>query len=390
MSLVVIGASANIARVAQSLSDELIFIQQPGTMDPRILRDDVDELHVLDFRDEPLLTSFAERVLRPRGPKAVVSVTENGLLPAAVLSELLNTPGTPAEVVRRTRDKLRMRRTLADQAPHLNVPYADPDDAAAIEELFAVHEAVIAKPVSGTASTDVRLLRSTAEARSLAPVGRYVFEAFVPGAEFSVESFSSAGEHEILAIAEKGTGDNFVEVSHLVPPTALNPAQTERIERAVRELLDALGIRDGPAHTELKLHDDTVRVIETHNRPGGDGIADLVSFTTGVDWRRLSLGWPLGLRPVREITQAAAAANVFFTATPGRVTKVADPPLRFADVQLVYWEVDVKPGDQVGELRSSRNRLGMATITGPSAEACRHVIGMLGHDSVVITEDTAP
>jgi biotin carboxylase len=280
-----------------------------------------------------------------------------------------------------------MRRALAERAPHLNIPHAGTDDEDAIEDLFASHGEVIAKPVSGTASTDVRLLRSITEARSLAPSGRYIFEAFVSGAEFSVESFSSDGDHEILAIAEKGTGDNFVEVSHLVPPAVLDSGQMARIGRAVRELLDALGIRNGPAHTELKLHGDAVQIIETHNRPGGDGIADLVSITAGIDWRRLCLGWPLGLRPVREITQDAAAANIFFTAKPGRVTKVADPPLWFADVKLVYWEVDVKPGDRVGELRSSRDRLGMATISGPSAKACQRVIETLGHDSVVITED---
>ncbi len=63
------------------------------------------------------------------------------------------------------------------------------------------------------------------------------------------------------------------------------------------ELLDAVGLADGPSHTEVKLGEDgRVTVVETHNRPGGDGIADLVQLTTGVDWRRAALGWAVGER----------------------------------------------------------------------------------------------
>lgn len=390
MCLVVIGASTNIARVARSLGEELVFVQQPGSMNPRILRNDIDELYTLDYCDRSALSLFAERVLRPRDPKAVVSVTETGLEPAAILSELMGTPGTPLSVVHAIRNKLEMRRALRKHAPHLNVAYADSEDDESLKKLFSSHRDVIAKPISGTASLGVHLVHTIDEARSLPSHEQYIFEAFVPGTEFSVEAFSSDGDHGVLAIAEKGTADNFVEVSHLVPPADLNPVQTEQIRRSVQELLDALGLREGPSHTELKLHDGVAKVIETHNRPGGDGIADLVAITTGIDWRRISLGWPLGIRPVMGVPQAAAAANLFFTAAPGRVTKIVEQPSSLADVQLTNWEIDVSAGDLVGELRSSQDRLGVTTITGPSAEACRRAIETLRHDSVVITEDIVP
>jgi len=55
-----------------------------------------------------------------------------------------------------------------------------------------------------------------------------------------------------------------------------------------------------------------------------------------------------------------------------------------------YWEIDVGIGDTVGELRSSKDRLGMASITGASARACQRFLAEVGHDGVVITEGAAP
>ncbi|MGR6924601.1 ATP-grasp domain-containing protein [[Actinomadura] parvosata] len=387
MSLVVIGASATITGVAQSLDEEVIFVQRPGAADPRLLRDDVDELYTLEYTDPQVLHSFAAHVLRPRGVRAIVSVTETGLEPAAVLSQLLDLPATPPSVIQATRDKLRMRRILAERAPHLNVAFADAGDKEAVEALFLAHHEVIAKPVAGTASRSVHLVHSPAEVESLSTGETYLLEAFAPGREYSVEAFSTSGVHSVLAIAEKGTAEGYVEVSHLVPPLSLNDVQRQRLEEAVFTTLDALGVRDGPTHTEAKVQGDVVTIIETHTRPGGDGICDLVAITTGVDWRRVALGWPLGLRPSPGTPQAAAAANLFFTAAPGTVVKIASQPPSLPDARIVLWEIDVAPGDVVGPLRSSQDRVGMATIVGPSARACAQAMRLLGHDRVVMTED---
>lgn len=389
MTLVVVSASKNIARIAQSVANEVIFVQPPESLDPRTLRDDVDEFYTLDHRDLSALTSLAERVLRPRAPAAVVSVAEAGLEPAALLSRALGTPATPVDVVRTILDKREMRRVLRQRAPHLTVDHADPGDVEQLRRLLAAHSRVIAKPVCGTASRGVHLVSAPEQVAALSVAEEYLCEAFAEGTEYSVETFSHAGEHDVIAIAEKGTADHHVEVSHLVSPALLDAGRTGVIERAVRELLDALGLRDGPSHTEVKVHGETVKVLETHNRPGGDAIADLVSLTTGLDWRRLSLEWPLGARPQRAAPQAVAAANVFLTARPGKVTEVREPPALPEGVDLSAWWIDVSPGDRVGPLRSSWDRVGMATITAPSVELCRRAVRTIRRAPVVVTEEGA-
>jgi hypothetical protein len=130
-----------------------------------------------------------------------------------------------------------------------------------------------------------------------------------------------------------------------------------------------------------------VRIIETHNRPGGDGIADLVAITAGFDWRRVCLGWPLGVRPEPGVPQAAAAAITFFTAEPGKVVHVQEPRQTFPGAAVQDWAIDVAVGDSVDDLRSSRDRVGWATLAGESPEACRDAIQALRSEPVVRTEE---
>lgn len=385
MELVVVGASENIARIARKLDDDVVFVDAPGSGRRQASQDEGRRSFVVDWHDEAALTEFAQRALAPLAPRAVVSVTEHGLVPAALLSAVLGTPGVPVDVVRATRDKLLMRRILAAKAAHLTVGYADASDEAAVAELLSRCDRAVVKPADGTASTDVTVVRSLEEFRRITDPKGLIVEEFAEGAEFSVESFSVNGRHEVIAVAEKGTADGFVEVSHLMPAD-LSSQQERLIGRAVGELLDALGLTDGPAHTEVKVHGDTVKVIETHNRPGGDSIADLVTVVTGIDWRKVSLGWPLGLRPAASTPHAPAAASVFFTAPPGTVTAVRAEAPAWADVTVEYWNVETSVGDLVEELHSSSDRLGTAVLSGKSADACRAALRALREQPVVVTE----
>lgn len=389
MSLVIVGASPNIARAAQTLDAPLIFVQSPGTHVSWELRDGRDNLFRLEFQNHSLLRSFAE-VLRPHDPKAVVSVTEDGLEPAAFLAELLNLPATPPQVVTSMRDKLRMRRLLAVGAPHLNVAYADPLDEDSVRHLFSCHSKVIAKPVGGTGSRHIQFLTRPEEFQEAPDRAGYILEAFIEGKEYSVESFSRDGHHEVIAIAETGTVANFMEVSHIMPPVDLSDGRSALIKKSVGELLDSLGLTDGPAHTELKVDGDTVRIIETHNRPGGGGIAELVQLTTGIDWRRVSLGWPLGIRPEGGTPRAPAAASVLFTAHPGKVRAILDRPEPSIDTALEHWRVTVNVGDTVRELRSAMDRVGGAIVSGQTPAACALATKEILACPVVTTESHAP
>ncbi|MFB9391994.1 ATP-grasp domain-containing protein [Streptomyces coeruleoprunus] len=376
MTLVVVGADAAVARAAGTLPVEVLHVRLPGAAPLEDGAGVAGEL-AADFQHAPSFLAFVDEVLAPLRPAAVVSLTELGLEAAAAAARRLGVTGVPPEVVRATRNKLEMRRVLAARAPHLNPAFAAGDDADGVAGLFAAGGPVVAKPVSGTGSNAVALVERPEDLPEDRRTAATLLERYVEGREFSVETLSSGGRHTFLGIAEKGTTDGFVEVSHIMPAPSLDADGRRAVERAVAELLDAVGLTDGPSHTEVKTDGERVTVIETHNRPGGDGIPDLVRLTTGVDWRRAALGWAVGVGPRREEGDVApAAATVFLTAAPGRVTTVAPRPAP-ARATLVDWDVTVEPGDPVPPLRSSADRLGMATLTAPGTADCAAAVAEL-------------
>jgi hypothetical protein len=390
VTLVVIGANPTVAKSIVGLPEKVIHVQSPDALalDASVLGD--AGILTADFLDISSFLLFVADVLKPLVPSAIVSITELGLEPAAAAAELLGVRGVALEVVRNTRDKLAMRQVLKKKAPHLNADFASGDDPGAVARLFSEHARVVAKPVDGVGSEAVSLLLSIEDLPEDRRVAGTLLEQFLGGLEFSVETLSSGGQHAFMGIAEKGTTGGFVEVSHIMPPPSLDSRRQSLVTRAVGELLDAIGITEGPSHTEVKVDGDQVTVIETHTRLGGDGIADLVRLTTGINWRKAAVGWPIGAALDQTKSVAAAAATVFFTAPPGRVASVAERPA-LNHGSIVEWDIQVQPGDAVRPLKSSGDRLGMAILTASTPADCKAAVAEVLNEPTVRTHsDRSP
>lgn len=144
-----------------------------------------------------------------------------------------------------------------------------------------------------------------------------IIEEFVEGSEVSVESISWEGVHYILAITDKETtgAPFFVELAHH-QPSSLSVKIQEKIRKTTIEALDALNIRYGASHTELKIKSDRdVKVIEVGARMGGDFIgSDLVTLSTGYDFLKGVIQVALGefCKPTHKIDQKDKYAGVYF------------------------------------------------------------------------------
>ena len=90
-----------------------------------------------------------------------------------------------------------------------------------------------------------------------------IIEEFVEGREISVESISFNGIHHILQITDKVTTEApfFVELEHHQPSTIPNVIKN-KVRGIVFNALDALHIKYGASHAELKItKDGDIRVI---------------------------------------------------------------------------------------------------------------------------------
>lgn len=111
--IVVIGGLIEILQAADDLGLEVVLIHNPGGVPPGAERHCAEILEV-DFKND---YETVERLIverhRRRPFERVFSLTENGLVPAARVNELLGLGGNSVESVRLLKDEAAMRRHLA-------------------------------------------------------------------------------------------------------------------------------------------------------------------------------------------------------------------------------------------------------------------------------------
>lgn len=303
----------------------------------------------------------------------VVTVRERFLTTAARIRDALGLAGNPLRTVLLLKDKALMREVL-DGTPGSPAVRAAlmraPDDLAGFTARAGLP--VVLKPRDGSGSQGIRVLRSAADVERAARLvaetpDALLAEEFLDGPEYSVESFSRGGEHQVLAVTEKFTGDNAVEIGHLVP-ARIDSAGHAALVSATRAFLDAVGLTEGPAHTEVIVTPAGPRVVESHDRPGGDGIIDLVREVTGADVRDLLAAHTAGVQPPPQVPTAEAAATWFLTAPPGLVTEVTGWQAAATSPGVLQTDPETAPGDTVPPLSSSEDRCGSLTALGATAD----------------------
>lgn len=199
-----------------------------------------------------------------------------------------------------------------------------------------------------------------------------IVEDFVDGPEFSVETITSRGVTQVIAVTDKHTSGApcFVELGHDQPSRWDADAQRLLREVAIRAV-QALGIDDAAAHTEVRLGAQGPVLMECAARAGGGCIVtQLVPLSTGVDMVRacieLALGGQPDLRPVR---QGQPAAIRFLTAAPGTVRAIEGVEQARSMAGVVEIVLYVAPGHQVPELKDATGRCGHVVASAPDLDS---------------------
>ncbi|GGU81679.1 hypothetical protein GCM10010260_12670 [Streptomyces filipinensis] len=110
-----------------------------------------------------------------------------------------------------------------------------------------------------------------------------VVQECVTGTEYVIDTFSVDGRHDILDVARYGKVKNAGNIAVYESLEYVSPEVPEyaALARYTRDVLDALGIRFGPAHTEVMLTPAGPVLIETGARLGGGGMPISAEAATG-------------------------------------------------------------------------------------------------------------
>ncbi len=239
--------------------------------------------------------------------------------------------------------------------------------------------------VTGRGALPAALAAAGAESRG----GAVLVEELVDGPEVTVNAFSFDGRFTPVAVTDRLTAEPpafGVALAHVWP----TGHDAEPVVAVARAAVEALGIREGPSYTQLRLGSAGPVVIEVAARLGGGHDAELCRVVTGIDLNGLALAVALGERPCDDqsqtagcapqalvapsadqsqaVTRPAGGAVVFLVPPPGRLREV-DGLDEARAVDGVHWvRIYRRPGHVFGPLRRGADRAGAVLATGGDRE----------------------
>jgi len=206
-----------------------------------------------------------------------------------------------------------------------------------------------------------------AESRS----GAVLVEELVDGPEVTVNAVSVAGRFVPLTVTDRLTAEPpafGVALAHVWPSLHDTTGPVAAAGAAVA----ALGVREGPSYTQLRLGPYGPVVMEVAARLGGGHDAELCEAALGVDLNGLAIDAALG-RPGTRLLQAPApvaggAAIVFLVPPPGMLRAVEGVDAARASEGVRWVRIYRRPGDVLAPLRRGADRAGAVLATGPGRE----------------------
>ena len=194
-----------------------------------------------------------------------------------------------------------------------------------------------------------------------------IIEECMIGPEVSVETIAMDGEIYVLQITDKITTGppHFLEMGH-TQPTRLDCV--EDIKKVAIAANKAIGIENGPSHTEIIVTEEGPKVVEIGARLGGDCITThLVPLSTGVNMVEACIKIALGEKPNITPTLKMGSAIRYFHQHAGVVTTIED--VEEAELMEGIQQVSIVHGigTIVSEIVDSSSRLGFVIAQGKDA-----------------------
>lgn len=254
-------------------------------------------------------------------PNAVVSIgSDLAAVTVNYLAEKLGLVGNSLEATKVSTNKYEMRKALKKAG--IKVPVFEEYVLGQFDSLKEkIQYPVIVKPVDRSGSRGVTkvekeddLYQALTKACEESFEKKAIVEEFIDGEEYSCECISFKGKHHLLAVTKKFTTGlpHFIETGH-VEPSGLEKKYLREIKEVIFKALDALGIYNGASHSEFKLNDAGIRVIEIGGRMGGDCIGShLVQLSTGYDFTKMCLDVALGKEPIVQTGSEERIAAIKF------------------------------------------------------------------------------
>lgn len=327
-----------------------------------VCKDSVDAFEVVDGQDYEGTLAVAKKY----NISAVVTVaTDKPLVMMARVAKELGLRFYSEETAVWSTDKFQMKQRFIEGG----IPCAKGRLISKAEEASDFYFPVIAKPRDNSGSRGVILCRNAEElsaaineALQYSKLKTILVEEFIEGQEYSIEALHYDGKSEVIQFTEKTTTDfpYNVELGHKQPAN-LSEEQKDNIKQLISKIADCMHFENCASHTELKINDRGIFIIETSPRLGGDYITStLVPLSTGINIEDQLLNIALGNKVDTLTGRVEKVSAVCFFNFPEGEVKYIDPKIYEIKNEDNVFSFDLKltVGDKVNKITSSLDRYG--------------------------------
>lgn len=287
----------------------------------------------LDFGDPEggaeKIASFAHQT----PVSAILAVDDSGTLLASHANQILGLPHNDPAAALAARNKYVMRTML--QAGNVPVPHfiRVPSESNPAEIATTIEYPVVVKPLLLSGSRGV--IRANNPDEFLVAVARlrallrrmggkgdhqaFLIEEYLSGEEVALEGLLIEGKLEVLAIFDKPDpleGPFFEETIYTAPSRHSAELQ-QAFADCVEQSAQALGLRTGPVHAEMRFNERGVWLIEIAGRSIGGLCGSILEFGTHVCLEEVIVRQAVGL-PLPDLTPQGDAAGVMMIPIPKR------------------------------------------------------------------------
>ena len=331
---------------------------------------------VISTIDTPAIIEAARR---HRIDGIMTLATDMPMRSVASVAKEMGLTGIDEGTALRATNKAEMRKAL--KAYNVPVPrfFTASDESEYNEVVKQFSVPFIVKPVDSSGSrgifevadiTDQNMVRKAYDyCKPYSKTGDVIVEEYMSGPEVSVETLSIDGTCHVLQITDKLTtgAPHYVEMGHS-QPTRHSKEIAMKISETAIAANKAIGIKNGPSHTEIIITGEGPKIVEIGARLGGDCITThLVPLSTGVDMVECNIRIAMGEKPDISCKYNRGSAIRYLSTENGVIKNIKGLDAAKKTDGVVQVSIVHNVGDRVDGIKSSGDRVGFVIAQGRNA-----------------------
>ena len=358
-----------------------------------ITADNVPNNIAHEFSDEYANVSIVDKeavlqVAKKREIDGIMSFgVDPGVVTAAYVAEKMGLPSPgPYQSVEILQNKNLFRRFLKDNG--FNVPWAESFSSKEDAFSFEFSYPVIVKPIDSAGSKGVSRVDSPEElasalenAFSHSIKGKVIVEAFIEkeGCSSDSDCFSVDGQFRFVSFSsqrfDEYAANPYTPAAYTWPST-FTQVQEKYLTSELQRLISLLGMRTSIYNVETRIgKDGKPYIMEVSPRGGGNRLAEMIRYATGVDMITACVQAMLGepFSPIIQRPYNGFWAEVILHAEKGgifRGVEIEDSIRQY----LVEEDIWVKNGDIVRDFEGANDAIGTLIMRFDATDTMQTII----------------